>query len=217
MIKAIKVNMPEGDQINWSFDFSLAGTIHLKNPMDQNIPDWVRLDNHQCSACTLSARDCATCPVAEVIAQYAFELRDHSSYEKVDVEIYQKESGLMRVNNIPLQTVVGEIVRLAVFQYSCPIGRKVKSAMVELSPFPENNDILNAFAIAFTGSGMGEGMVLNEDQVYYFQSLQELFGNLCMRLEDVGKGDAQLNGVVMLHSLSTLFTLLSPDGQEEAL
>ena len=217
MIKAIKVTMPDGDQINWNFDFSAAGTIHLKNPMDQDIPDWVRLDNHQCSDCTLSACDYAICPVAEVVAQYAIELRDHSSYEKVDVDIYQKDSGVMRVSNIPLQTVVGEIVRLAVFQYSCPIGRKVKSAMVELPPFPESNEILNAFAIAFTGAGMGEGMVLNEEQVYYFKSLQELFGNLCKRLDSVGKGDAQVNGVVMLHSLSTLFTLLSPGEQEEAL
>jgi hypothetical protein len=43
------------------------------------------------------------------------------------------------------------------------------------------------------------------------EQLHDLFGNLCVRLESMGKGDAHVNGVVILHSLAMLFTLSGPE------
>lgn len=207
--------MENGDEIKWEFDFSSGGTIQLNNTLSQDIPAWVRLTYHQCESCTLSPEHYPVCPVAEVLEKYAFQLRNHVSFENVSVKIVQEGRGNWMVSDIPLQTVVGELVRLAVFQYGCPVGRRVKSAMVELPPFPDNEQILGAFEKAFSSGDVKSGKnKLDEKDVNYLNSLQDLFSNICYRLEDTGEGDANINGVIMLHSLSTLFALLSPADEE---
>ncbi|MFW6414267.1 MAG: hypothetical protein ACOCZS_03090, partial [Verrucomicrobiota bacterium] len=102
----------------------------------------------------------------------------------------------------------------AVFQYGCPVGRKVKSAMVELPPFPDNEKILRAFTNAFNDNKTSKKEKLNDGDLSYLTSLQDIFSNICRRLENTGKGDANINGVIMLHSLSTLCALLPPDDAE---
>ncbi len=209
MIKAITIYMEDGKTLHWDFEFSVHGTMKLNNVFISGVPEWIKLENFQCPACTLIPQTSPTCPVAEVLAKYAFDLADHKSFEKVEVEVKQKDEPSFTISNVPLQRVVGELVRLAAFQYECPIGRKIKPAMTELPPFPTNDEILEAFAKAFSrASETGE---LNRDEVALLEDLHDLFGNLSVRLDQVGRGDAHLNGVVILHSLSVLFSLSAPE------
>ena len=41
-------------------------------------------------------------------------------------------------------------------------------------------------------------------------SLHDVFGCLSKRLEEAGKGDVYLNALVIMHSLSLLFSLSAP-------
>lgn len=175
------------------------------------IPKWMRLEYCQCPACTLSPQQHPLCPVAEVLGKYAFDLAEYRSYEAVNVDVFIDTGDVVQLESIPLQTVVSELVRLAVFQYECPVGRSVKPAMSDLPPFPSNDEILDAFARAFE-PGVGTNTVnLSEEQEIYLEALHDLFGNLSVRLEHLGHGDAHLNGVVILHSLAVLFTLSAPE------
>lgn len=210
MIKSMTIHLPNGDNLKWDFDFSQQGTMRLTNTFVTDIPDWIRLSYYQCPACTLAEGGDATCPVADVLAGYAHALADRRSYERVRVDVYQDDGPCMTLQSVPLQTVVSELVRLAVFQYECPVGRKVKTAMTNLPPFPSNEEILYAFARSFDAAPY-EDDEPTEGQLRFFESLHELFGHLSARLENVGQGDAQLNGIVILHSLAVLFTLSAPE------
>lgn len=203
------IQLEGGRKLHWDFDFSVHGTMRLTNVLMDGVPDWIRLENFQCPACTLDTEEWPTCPVAEVLAKYAHDLADHKSFEKVQVEVFQKNQPPFSLSNVPLQRIVGELVRLAAFQYECPIGRKIKPAMTKLPPFPTNDEILDAFALAF--AEQSEGGKLNSDEVELLDDLHDLFGNLSIRLDQVGRGDAHLNGVVILHSLSVLFSLSAPE------
>jgi hypothetical protein len=211
VIKAITLIFPDGRQLNWDFDFSLQGTMRLGNMFLAGVPDWVKLEFCQCPACTLDPEVSPTCPVAEVLAQYAYELANRKSFEQVRVEIYQKDAGKLELNDIALQTIVGELVRLGVFQYQCPVGRKVKPAMTKLPPFPSNEQILQAFAEGFAEHHEVDSTELDDEGNELLDAIHDLFGNLSNRLDEVGEGDAHLNGVVILHSLSVLFSLSAPE------
>ncbi len=211
MVTALALHLPDGTELQWDFDFSQQGTMRVNRLAMTKVPQWMRLEYCQCPACTLSPRTHPLCPVAEVLGKYAFDLSERRSYEMVRVDVFQHDGSSVVLENIPLQTVVSELVRLAVFQYECPIGRLVKPAMSTLPPFPSNDEILNAFARAFE-SGIATNTVnLSEDQHVYLEALHDLFGNLSVRLEHLGHGDAHLNGVVILHSLAVLFTLSAPE------
>ncbi len=210
MIQAIRIHLNDGDTMNWDFSFSDHGTMRLTNVYVQGgIPEWIKLENFQCPACTLDPQENPTCPVAEVMAKYAFDLADRKSFEMVDVEIFQTDGTSFTLHEIPLQRVVGELVRLGAFQYECPVGRKVKEPMTGLPPFPNNEEIIDAFTRAFAEhAANGE---LEADEMELLEQLHDLFGNLSIRLDQIGRGDAHLNGVVILHSLSVLFSLSAPE------
>ncbi len=209
MIESIRIHLADGDTMRWDFSFSEQGTMRLSNLHMHGVPEWIRLENFQCPACTLKPEESPTCPVAEVMAKYAADLADHKSFEKVEVEIRKTDGESFTLHDIPLQRVVGELVRLGAFQYECPIGRKVKQPMTELPPFPTNEEVLDAFTRAFAGhTSNGE---LEAHEIEMIEDLHDLFGNLSIRLDQIGRGDAHLNGVVLLHSLSVLFSLSAPD------
>lgn len=208
MIQLIRIHLADGDTMNWDFSFSDHGTIRLNKVYKDNPPEWIKLENYQCPECTLNPSVTPTCPVAEVMAKYASDLADHKSFEKVTVEIYQNDGNSFTLYDIPLQRVVGELVRLGAFQYECPIGRKVKDAMTELPPFPQNDEVLEAFTNAFAADSKNGRLTSGEIEI--MDELHDLFGNLSLRLDQVGRGDAHLNGVVILHSLSVYFSLSAP-------
>ncbi len=209
MIQAIRIHFSKDDIRRWDFSFSSQGTMRLQQVYErEKIPEWIQLENFQCPACTLDPSQSPACPVARVMAKYAFDLADRRSFEIVDVEIFQLEEEPFTIYEVPLQRVVGELVRLGAFQYECPIGRKLKQPMTELRPFPENDEILEAFSKAFADQ-THEGK-LESEGVQLLEDLHDLFGNLSLRLDQIGRGDAHLNGVVILHSMSVLFSLSAP-------
>ncbi|MDT8389103.1 MAG: hypothetical protein RRC34_01165 [Lentisphaeria bacterium] len=211
MITAVALHLSDGTDLHWDFDFSAQGTMRVNRLSMTKIPQWMRLEYCQCPGCLLTPKKNPLCPVAEVLGKYAFDLAEYRSYESVNVDVFLDTGDVVQLESIPLQTVVSELVRLAVFQYECPIGRAVKPAMSDLPPFPSNDEILDAFARAFE-PGLGADTVnLSEEQEIYLEALHDLFGNLSVRLEHLGQGDAHLNGVVILHSLAVLFTLSAPE------
>lgn len=211
MVRSVTIFFNSGKTQHWDFTFSLHGTMRMRNVVLDDKLQWIKLEHCKCPGCTLDAESYPTCPVAEVLAGYARDLADRKSYEEVAVDVFQDDGTRLTLERVPLQTVVRELVRLAVFQYECPIGRNVKETMTPLPPFPSNDEILNAFAKAFAEHTHEENGQLNSEQQAYLEELHELFSSLSARLENVGHGDAHLNGIVILHSLAVLFTLSAPE------
>ncbi len=211
MIQVLKIETEDGQILYWNLDFSDQGTIRLTSPAVFEKLPWIKLGFNKCPSCTLNEKASPVCPVAEVLAQYARDLADRLSYERVKVFITEENNRHIILEQVPLQTVVGELVRWAVFQSGCPIGRKVKPAMTRLPPFPTNDKILQALAIFFALQNRDADGRVEAEQNEFMNSLHEVFGCLAKRLQHVGTGDAYLNGVVIVDSLSLLFSLSAPE------
>lgn len=211
MIQSLSMVLEDGQSRDWTFDFSDYGTLRMRNFESVVRLPWVRLECWRCPACSLEKGTHPMCPVAVVLAQYACDLADHSSYERVTVHFTEAADRQTVIEGVPLQRVVGELVRLAVFQSQCPVGRRVKAAMVHLAPFPTSQDILRALALFFAVRSGNQDGPLNDEQVQFMRALHDVFGHLSKRLENAGAGDVYLNGVVILHSLSVMFSLSAPE------
>lgn len=216
-MKALTIVLDNGQALNWEFDFSDHGTLQMRNFLFVVRLAWVRLDFFKCPGCTLEKSANPTCPVAMVLAQYARDLADRKSFEDVRVFVDEDDGRQIILEKVALQTVVGELVRLAVFQSACPVGRRVKPTMARLHPFPTNKETLQALAVFFALRSRGGNGALDPEQVQFMKSLHEVFGCLCKRLETAGKGDVYLNAVVVMHSLSLLFSLSAPELIENAI
>jgi len=188
--------------------------------MEADPPVWTQLEVFKCPACTLSKEETLFCPVAAVLSEFGHDLANRNSFETVRVSVEEEDGREQVFRAVPLQQVVGELVRLAVFQSACPIGRRIKPAMVRLRPFPTQEEILKAFAIFFalrreSGVSSGEN---GDHQSAFMASLHEVFDCLSKRLEHAGgTGDAYLNGLVIIDSLSLLFSVTAPDRIQECI
>ncbi len=211
MVRTLTIILDDGQTLHWDLDFSDHGTLRMGSFAFTSRLPWIRLGFCQCPACTLDEQTNATCPVAEVLAQYARDLADRTSFERVKVHVIEEDSRHIILKEVPLQNVVGELVRLAVYQSGCPVGRKIKMAMTRLPAFPSNNEILQALALFFALQSKGTQEELDDEQDEFMNSLHEVFGCLSKRLEHAGKGDVYLNAVVIMHSLSMLFSLSAPE------
>lgn len=211
VVRTLTIILDDGQTLHWNLDFSEHGTLQMGSMSFTAQFPWIRLESCQCPACTLEPQTNPTCPVAEVLAQYARDLADRTSFERVKVHVVEEDGRHVILKSVPLQNVVGELVRLAVYQAGCPVGRKIKPAMVRLPAFPSNNEILQALALYFTLLSKGQRDDLNPEQDQFMQSLHEVFGYLSKRLENAGEGDVYLNAVVIMHSLSMLFSLSAPE------
>jgi len=216
MIKSLTIVTEDGRTRNWDLDFSDQGTLQMSSFLFVVRLPWVRLDFWKCPACTLDKSRHPTCPVAMVLAQYARDLADRTSFEKVQVHVMETDGRRLTLEEVALQNVVGELVRLAVFQSQCPVGRRVKPAMTRLRPFPDNMEILQALALFFALQSREQDGRLAPEQLRFMHSLHEVFAFLSKRLEHAGIGDVYLNAVVVLDSLSLLFSLSAPELIEKA-
>ena len=109
MVKTLTIVLDDGRAIQWNLDFSDHGTLQLDAFIFTSRLPWIQLGFCQCPACTVTPRSRPTCPVAEVLAQYAKHLADHKSYERVKVHLVEAEGRHVILTDVPLQTVVGEL------------------------------------------------------------------------------------------------------------
>jgi hypothetical protein len=117
-------------------------------------------------------------------------------------------------DRIPLHDVVGELVRLAVFQGNCPVGGIFRPIMWRMRPFPKREHVLEALALFHVIHSRDSDDSLAVDAgggVHGVENLHGMFGWLSRRFSTAGAGDVYQNAVVIMDSLSTLYSLVAPE------
>ncbi|MCM8537017.1 MAG: hypothetical protein NE334_13850 [Lentisphaeraceae bacterium] len=222
MIKRIEIHFdedPDSKPLALDFDFSITNTIYVDDAPEELVKEsWVQLDNNKCSQCTLKNENHPACPVALNLGKYAHELFHRQSTDTVSIQLWEESGRHLQLANIPLQDVTGELVRMAVFQSECPIGRRVKKALEFVPPFPTDGETTRAFALFFAMQQLQQtGRDVTKEQIIYLDSLHELFENLSRRVRAITRGDAGVNGVMIYHSLMMLVSLSLPENLEKVM
>jgi len=132
--------------LTWDYQFKLAdGTlkrfrIRLREPdlqlhlePDGPLPDWTRLEHHQCANCPLPADQHTHCPVAAGMAEAIESFRDCLSTEPAEIVIRGENREYRR--EAPLQYGVSSLMGLYMVTSGCPIMDKLRPMARTHLPF----------------------------------------------------------------------------------
>ncbi len=223
MISKLEIRFDDDPQSNlliWDFDFTQTRSVFLEESKRKE-EAWTALGNVKCPSCTLDASVDPQCPVAVILASYAKELFNRHSTDLVTVRAWSASGRLLILPGIQLQEVTGELVRLAVFQSGCPIGRKMRRAVELLPPFPAAKEIARSFALHLAvedGKHKRSLFSFGKNKIEKdLEDLTQLFDCLSRRIRPITLGDAQVNGVIIYHSLSMMMAISLPDQIQSAM
>ena len=223
MISKIEIRFDEDPQAKtliWDFDFTVTRSVWLDSSKRKE-EEWTALENEKCPSCTLDSAAEPQCPVAVILASYAKELFNRHSTDLVTVRAWSASGRLLVLTGIQLQEVTGELVRLAVFQSGCPIGRKMRRAVEFLPPFPDDKEVAKSFALHLALEDrkhkrslfdFGKNTIVKD-----LDELTSLFECLSRRIRPITLGDAQVNGVLIYHSLAMMMAISLPDQIQSAM
>jgi len=101
------------------FELSLdAERLELVNLVPENLPEWAKLDFHQCPHCPLDVSSHPYCPVASRLSDVVTRFGDILSYDEVHVEVVTAERTISQDTSV--QIGIGSLMGLIIATSGCP-------------------------------------------------------------------------------------------------
>lgn len=200
-------NEADGEPLSWSFDYTNTKSINLDANTSDHAAEWLKLENHKCANCTLAQGDFPQCPAARALNSYAKNIINKKSIDKATVKMWESSGRYVEFKDRHLQDIIGELVRIAVFQSACPVGRQARKIIDYIPPFPTKDEVIHAFTLFFAVQKLQNESADHKKNADFLNILNDLFTNLSHRVQELAQGDAGINGVLIYHSLTVLMSL----------
>ena len=93
-------------------------TLEPVNALPDDLPEWTRLEFHQCSNCPLSPETHPRCPLAARLANLVSKFEGVLSYEELRVDVITEERTVVKVTTA--QQAVSSLMGLIMATSGCP-------------------------------------------------------------------------------------------------
>jgi hypothetical protein len=183
------------------------------------LPEWTRLEFHQCRHCPLSVSESPHCPFAAALARPVEQLAQSSSYEEVEVLVRWRGREIRQ--STTLQRAVGSLLGAVGGASGCPHTRLLKAMAWFHLPFSSADETLyRVLGTYLLGQHLREKRGLPADRD--LEGLREVYRNLrqvnlgmAKRLRAAAEEDSSPNGLILLDLLAadTLYSLDQYDGE----
>lgn len=186
-------------------------TLELKQPEREIYPDWTRLDFHQCPNCPLNVATHPRCPVAQSLVDLVDFFKDFDSFDQVEVAVEAKERTYSKKTS--MQEAVGPLIGLHMTTTGCPILNKLRPMVLTHLPFMSTDEstyrMITMYLLAqyFLYKRGGTPDWDLKKMLDFFADIQQVNTSFCKRLQSIPAGDASINAVVMLNSMSDVTSL----------
>lgn len=193
------------------FHFPIAidsGSMTLISSVNEEFPDWAKLEQNQCGNCPLEREDYPYCPAAKNLCRLVEATKNELSHSRADVTVvtaertYQKETDL--------QTGLFSIMGLLIALSECPHFAPLKPLARFHLPFATMEETL----FRTCGSYLlechlrGKPLEMSLDKLeHYYQHLATVNTGIIKRIKSASEGDADRNAVIMLGMLSQMFAV----------
>ena len=174
-------------------------------------PDWTRLEHQRCSHCPLSAQQHTHCPAALDIAKVVLCFAEAPSHKAVHVQVDMHERTHSR--DTDLQTALHSVLGLMLSTSACPVLSRLRGLARQHVPFATLEEtvfhMVGAHLIGqhlHTRPGEVPDRSL-QGLVDLCAELQTVHHHLKLRLEALAGGDAHLNALVSLMTMTMLVGL----------
>jgi hypothetical protein len=169
------------------------------------LPVWTELSTHRCEGCALGDGE-THCPAAADLVPVVEALRDLRSIERTDVTVTIAGREVRRETD--LQELVRSVVGVLLASSACPTLRTMKPLADLHQPFATFEETLfRAVALhlvrAWFDRADGKEADFDLDGLRaHYESMGRINQGLARRIRSLGDGDAGVNGLIQLFSLS---------------
>lgn len=193
------------DGTSWRFQVSLTGE-DWNWTQAQDLPDWTRLDFHQCSHCPLSTDEHVRCPYAAALAEPATVTAMRVSFEQVSVRVLMRNREVRA--STTLQRGMGSLLGLLGALSGCPHTNILKPMARYHLPFSSSDESLfRVMGTFLLGQYVRQQHQLSTD--WQLTELRRIYGDLrqvnrgmSQRLKAAQEKDTGINSIVLLDLLA---------------
>jgi hypothetical protein len=207
---------------NWSevFDLELdAKTLELSNRPGQDLPEWTRLEVHQCSHCPFTVDSTPHCPVAVCLSQVIGRFANVISHDRIHLEVITDERTVTQETTA--QKGISSLIGLLTVASGCPhTGYFKPMARFHLPLASEKETFYRA-----TGMYLLAQYYLrreNKSSELGLDGLKHLYGSLhqlntmiAKRIRIATNKDSSVNAVILLDMISNLVPLIMDEQLEK--
>lgn len=177
-------------------------SLELVGHIPENLPDWTKLDFHQCANCTLDIDTHPYCPVASHLADVVRRFEEILSYDGVHVDVSTEDRRISQ--DTTAQLGIASLMGLMMAASGCPHMAFFKPmARFHLPMSSDEETIYRAVSIYL----LAQYFVKQKDRQSDFQleGLKDIYENIQLinsyvaeRLRAATKSDSSLNGLITL-------------------
>lgn len=212
---------------DYRFDFDNGRTISLQvvlddadlscqSPPPDVLPDWTRLEVHQCPNCPLDPAMVSHCPVAVNLTRITDAFNDVVSHETAAITIRTKERTYMKTCGA--QEGLGALLGILMATSGCPVLDKLRPMVRTHLPFSSLRETLyRAVAMYILSQNVRERSGL--DTRFDLAGLTDIYADVTLvnhamaeRLSTHFVHDANVNAIVVLNCMAQYTAISIEDG-----
>ncbi len=195
------------------FDLELdAKTLEFINRPQQDLPDWTRLEVHQCSHCPFTNDTTSHCPVAVCLSQVIGRFANVISHDQINLEVITDERTVTQQTTA--QKGISSLIGLLIVASGCPhTGYFKPMARFHLPLASEKETFYRA-----TGMYLLAQYYLrreHKESELGLEGLKQIYKNLHLlntmiaeRIRIATNTDSSVNAVILLDMISNLVPLI---------
>ncbi len=209
-------NTVNEQQYNLYFDYKDMSLLEKSfESQQEGSMAWAELSYNKCEHCPLSESDTKFCPAALALGRIAKKFADVKSYTETKVAVVTSDRTYLKQTST--QEALHSIFGLIMATCGCPYLRFLRPMARFHLPFANSNETLVrslSFYFMkqfFSNSGQQPQTFDLKPLTDAYDKVQIVNQHLVERIRKLGKGDADLNAIVILDSFASLLSMQISD------
>jgi len=167
-----------------------------------DVPDWVKLENHQCTICSYKSEDITYCPAAFDLQDIIAQCCNYVSYEKVELSrITDESTGII---NTDMQKALFAVIAERAISSACTVLNSrqwtvnyysIATTMENLMYRSISSYLVQQLVMA---SSNHESDFKLKDHIGFIDEINIVFRTLLKRVQNVCPEDANNNAIVKI-------------------
>lgn len=209
-----------GDNKEESFRLSLdPHTVDLIRPEANHLPEWTRLEFHQCPNCPMSTETAPHCPAAVSVVDVVRSFEGVASFDEIVVEIFTSERHLIQPTSA--QQGISSLMGLLIAASGCPRSAYFKPMARFHLPMAQPEETMyratTMYLLAqyYRKQACQDYEMGLEGLTSIYRNMQIVNNYLADRIRAASETDSSINALILLDMHAKTLTYVIDDYLEE--
>jgi hypothetical protein len=188
-----------------------AASLRLVSSRRGVLPDWTRLESHQCPNCPLNTSKHPHCPMAAELVELVDFFSEFVSYDEVAVRLETRERAYYKLTSV--QQGASSLLGIYMVSSGCPVMATLRPMVRTHLPFatmPETAYRVVSMYLTAQYFRKRRGLEPDFDLRHLgamYEQVQVVNRSFCERLRQIEQHDANANALVILDNFANYVSL----------